>query len=362
MKKYAYIDYIRIIAVFLVLYGHLICVGTNNITFPEIISKNNEKYLPLIPPGTHHLYFIERILYTYFNTQTAVVGVFLFFILTGYLMAMSRYKYTTRNFLINRVLRLFPILLLTIIISGFLLFTVQGIKYDWHNYISTLLLIYPFVQIAPVLGVLWTLIVELIFYLIISHVKKMDFKFIVIFNLVVILLIVFNKSLNSINLFSLIYYLKYISIILIGVAVYYSEHLEKKSFKLGVILLSIVLSYLVLFLNKMFAGDETTYTNFGTYFVALFIYFSLYLLNQFKSSLFSYIPRLFVIIADIGYPVYLLQLPVGFTIMYLVKVKLALNSYCIVLLGGLSVLIIAYLVHRFIEEPMYKYGRKLFKI
>ena len=91
-----YLDLIRIFAMFLVLYGHLVNGASWVTEFPSVFS--NEYHLPINDGMTHKAYILDALLGR-FNTASAVIGVILFFWLTGYLTAMTRERYTGKVFL-----------------------------------------------------------------------------------------------------------------------------------------------------------------------------------------------------------------------------------------------------------------------
>lgn len=89
-KKREYLDWIRIIAVFAVLYGHFANAGSWATQEATVFS---EKYiLPINDGMTHKAWLVDSFL-ARFGTASAVIGVVLFMWLTGYLTAMTREKY-----------------------------------------------------------------------------------------------------------------------------------------------------------------------------------------------------------------------------------------------------------------------------
>lgn len=91
MEKKVYLDWIRFVGVFLVLYGHL-ATAASFIT-QEATVFSDKYVLPINDATLHKAYIIDSFL-AKFNTASEVIGVILFLWLTGYLTAMTRQKYT----------------------------------------------------------------------------------------------------------------------------------------------------------------------------------------------------------------------------------------------------------------------------
>ena len=95
-----YLDVLILLAVVLVMFGHFISVGSVATDIPGVI--NPDFSLHLYDAAKWKLWWVEIIMIEQFSTQTAVLGVSLFFIITGYLIPMMMHRYTRREFLINR--------------------------------------------------------------------------------------------------------------------------------------------------------------------------------------------------------------------------------------------------------------------
>lgn len=209
-----YLDVLRVIATFLVLYSHLVIVGTYAVEIPGTILQSNNAYLPLIPANTQGLHKFGDMLYLV-GTEPAVIGVVLFFTLTGYLSMHGRWKSDGKEYLKKRARRLYPTAILSTIIAVAVLH-LQGIQFTILQYIGSFTLMYPIIQVAPILVVGWFLVVELIYYLILSlFAERLSFKSIVIFDGFILFLSYIWLLGGSDNLLQIVYFLKYIPIIFI---------------------------------------------------------------------------------------------------------------------------------------------------
>ena len=118
------LDILRLISVALVMYGHFVSVGGGAKVIPGIFPASVN--LPLIDASKWHAYKYEIFLINNFHTQAGILGVTLFFIITGYLMPMMAERYNRKEFLINRFFRIFPTLLVSLLTVGLLTYLLNA--------------------------------------------------------------------------------------------------------------------------------------------------------------------------------------------------------------------------------------------
>lgn len=140
-SRLAHVDSLRLIAAGLVVFQHL----------AEHYPAGWSKPLVALGPG--------------------VTGVALFFLISGYVIPFSvRRGLDLRSFAIRRLLRIYPLFLaalVLVVIGGW-----SGVLSHWSDlreanvlrWLANLLLVQEFVGVRPILGVSWTLIIELIWY------------------------------------------------------------------------------------------------------------------------------------------------------------------------------------------------------
>jgi len=151
-NRFAYLDVLRLIAVVLVMFGHFVSVGGGATVIPGIISI--EYPLPLIDSSSWGMWKFEVFMIETFSTQTAILGVTLFFLVTGYLMPVMTERYSRKGFLVNRFFRIFPVLFVAMIVLGIFVGATQEIKFDVSSYLASWTLTYPIFGVVPVAGVL----------------------------------------------------------------------------------------------------------------------------------------------------------------------------------------------------------------
>jgi exopolysaccharide production protein ExoZ len=110
--------------------------------------------------GNHYLASV-------FNGRFGVYGVALFFAISGYLMAELAQRTDAATFLAHRVIRLYPIFWI-LALGKSVLFGTKGAVFFFFN-LSALALM-PMGEIIYPLGIEWTLVFEIIFYLMVAAV------------------------------------------------------------------------------------------------------------------------------------------------------------------------------------------------
>lgn len=358
-KHHRWLDLIRCIAAFLVYYGHMVTVATYAPSIPEAISETNSHLLPMIPVGTHVMDGLELFFTRFLHAQTAVVGVCLFFFLAGYLSVDSQKKYTSRQFLFGRAVRLLPVLWIVTIICGVTLHFVQGIDFTPIEYIAQMTLTTPLIGIRGIIaGVVWTLYTEVLYYLLIAIPKQINLRYIAIIEVIIVFFIKAWQITGSGNLLQIVYFLKYIPIIFIGAAIRITEDKYALWQRVSIVGIFSAFAWAILRFNKCLNGDTTTYPNFSTGVLALALFLLIYALGR-KDILENKIPRPITFFSSINYTFYLSQVCLGFNIMFLLKKYTVKNAYIIEAITFILLIALSTIVHYFIEKPATKYGKEL---
>lgn len=330
------------------MYGHLIIVAMNAPSVDGVIAEKNQFLLPLLDSTKTSRYNLE-LLFLKCGAQTAVVGVVIFFLLTGYLSIDSIARYSKKEFMKKRIIRLFPGLFVATIVAVLIDLTLQGLTFPWHQIIAQIFMIYPIIQVAPLFGVSWTLGVEIVFYILILYFPRINFRYIITVNIIVaIISLLFHVTL-SLNLSQIIYFVKFIPVILIGSAIKISEN-DKWNYRLTKIIIAVVLAWTNLILNRYLNGDDTTYPNIGTAIIGCGIFLSIYLLFNKKRSWDKKIPEFVKVINDNSYMIYLLQIHVGFNVMFYMKYNGITNNYILVITSVVATFFVSFICHVFFEK------------
>ena len=211
-KNFPLIFY-RLIAALLVMLAHLAGTGMYAYEIPCVINGVMEH--PIMEYRGNVLAFLDSFLYYKLNTQNAVVGVVMFFILSGYLTARSlkSKRYTKREFYLRRALRIFPTLWISLIAIGITVYISQGIVFSPFQYVTSGLLLYQVFHVATVTGVIWFLVILVFFYILVGMVKEINLYFISYIHLVIITVGVFYYEFRTPYAYDLLYNLRYMGCI-----------------------------------------------------------------------------------------------------------------------------------------------------
>lgn len=348
---YKYLDLIRTIGVFLVMYGHLVTVAMYSPTIDVVISEDNNYMLPMLDSTKPAIDSLEILFGKFGGVQTAVVGVVIFFMLTGYLSVDSLKRYGGKEFIKNRIIRLFPGIWIATIIAILISFLTQHITFDMLQVIGQLFMLYPLIQVSAMFGVAWTLAVELFFYVVIAHFEEVSYKCIIIVNFFVAMATLILYKTQSSNMNQIIYYIKYIPIILIGAAIKICEDKIKKE-KVIVIISSFIMAWGNLNLNKYLNGDETTYPQLMTGVMAGGIFLVIYWIFSKRKALDNKIPQIVVWISENSYLIYLLQIFVGFNAMLILKHCGIINNFVLVIVAAVANILVGWICHIMFETKL----------
>lgn len=354
ISRLAYLDLLRIVSVVLVMWGHFVSVGGGAQVIPGIINPDFTP-LPLIDQTQWRAYLPEVFLIETFGTQSAILGVSLFFLITGYLMPMMCARYNRRQFLLNRFFRIFPTLTAAVAILGIFLYLTQGITFNAESYLASITLTYPWLGIVPITGVLWTLVIEVIFYLIVFLVGKFTLHRL-IFIQAILLLTIFVGVVYREHYYLWLagYQSRFLLFITIGSAVYLAEKEEATFTKFATLLPSIILSYVGFQLFKLGKVDASTYENLGTHLLAASIFLGFYHLGP---VLLKRLPNMVATLADLVYPFYLIHTAIGLVTMALVREHIN-QPYLILLSAVLASLLASWVLHQSVEKPAISFGRR----
>ena len=356
---------LRILAVFLVIYGHFVSVGMYAPVIPTIISDPN---LPLLP--VNFLAGLDNFLLKRLGTLGGVCGVTIFFLVTGYLMPMMMDKYTRLQFLINRFFRIFPALIVAVVIIGFIVYYTQGISFSIKSYISSITLTYDLIHTLPVTPVLWTLIIEVLFYIICAITGKFSVKKLILLQSIGITTGIIIILAKQNNLSGIIYYMRFFFMIFVGSSIYLSEKSNKIFDKILIILHSFLISFLVFTLSSSYLNSIGIYDNFGiklysrfnTHLITLLIFISFkFIFRQIEYTKIKHY-KILSNLADLVYPLYLLHTSIGLITICLLRNLFSkyfahIPTTTILVITLLIVLGFSIILHNFIEIPGIQLGK-----
>lgn len=292
------------------------------------------------------------------------LGVELFFIISGYVVLMSAQSKTLGQFFTSRVMRLYPAYWVACTFT-FLIARLFGphvhapgwspiLDAPLRGYLVNMTMLQSFFGIAPIDGVYWTLTVELIFYFLVALLISFQwFKHLLSVLAVWLIYCAFVGPTISAGPFSFLLFPRFAPFFISGMVFYLLQTNQAIKWKLYILLL---VSYM-LSLRAVRAGLEETQ---GVFHQPFSLIVALIIITLFFMIFIAIIRRWVQLeqskwVAWAGaltYPIYLLHHNIGYIVMQYFGNRV--NKY-LLLIGVLSmVLLLAYLLHKFIERRFSK--------
>ena len=328
-----------------------------------------------IEPKINHdslFYFSIVDFYSRSHFRLGPFGVALFFLISGFVISLSLQKSNGIGFLVSRFFRIYPTYIIGFTITFFTIYVYTHIRgvdfpFGFKAYAAQILLIRDWLWLPSIDGVSWTLETEIKFYVLIWIIaisgKLNSAKTIVGIALLLGLMNVLFHSqydyllANHVRVYQLVYIITYSAIslafMLAGVCLY-NYHFN--IWTLGKSLITILLVFLA-FISAFFNGPNADQiTVYGVnYSLALLVLVSIYLIRD------SLRPnKLFSFLADISYPLYIVHGINGYILLTVLD-HIHFSPYISLIITIAIVITIAYLLHRFVEIPSNRAGKKLAK-
>lgn len=273
------------------------------------------------------------------------IGVVIFLMMSGYLAISSRYKYTKKEYLINRFIRMYPVYWVLLIIITILSTDISIIKF-----LSNMTLFSKFIGQDEIIGPSWMMPIQIIFFVIIAFFKKKR-----------ILEIIEGKSILIVNKY--IYYWGIIAILLS-----FLRMTLKKPFPVALALLIIVaflgiiyrydkiknfIKFLVLFEFILLISIYISYPErSNAYFIAYNLGIMIFIIFDYKNINLNLANKL----GKISFTFFLGGEISSKIIDLFVTQQYITNNFIIycILLFGVNILL-SYIITKFIEIPLQKH-------
>ena len=349
MKKFSYIEILRLFTSLSVVIYHYIHFfhPFNSFYNPEL--KLDSTQLPF--------FFMLELIYEYGR-----YGVQMFWAISGFVFAFvyldQLKKISSKDFLINRFARLYPLHLLTLIIVmglQILSFKINGnfeiyIGNDLYHFILNFFYIHGwgFAKDASFNAPTWSVSIELIIYFIflisISLLNRFKIKFVVMVYLILLLI----DKYWSIKSFHLTSFFDCFRLFFSGILIYYLY--TKISNRLYLVFISIILVFISLL---------------GSFKLFIFFPATILFLSALGTTKNKKLGNFFQFSGDLTYALYLLHIPTQIIIIlafgyFDIKEEIFYSEYFF--LGYVSfVIFISSLSFRFYEKPLNYKLRKIFK-
>ena len=280
------------------------------------------------------------------------LGVCLFFLISGFVITHSARRESIRVFTLRRVFRILPPLA-----AAVLLVAAQdlaaGVQRPWSDYLYGMTLAgYFTVPQVIVLGVAWTLVIEVLFYILMALVSPLlkgdkPALGIGVASTVPLLAIVFARDLGA-SFFLFAASMAYVPVLLIGSVFYLRQATATGPWMAAVLLLANVVIFMLGLrsIHTTFLPIDNSYLVSVVYAVAIFL-----------PCLNRRAPRALKFVGDISYSLYLLHGTVGFfVVQHAVAAGAGPAAPYLAVAASVGA---SYLFYRGVERPAMRLGKWL---
>ena len=317
-------------------------------------------FVPLKPAYTQHVLSPAWGGFLY-----GVFGVAVFFLISGLVIPISLRNISTGQFLVRRFFRIYPVYWFCLLISIALYFICS---WYWSTPLSDRISLpflaknIPLAHSAAGLPSLdfvsWSLAVELKFYVVFALVSMLGrsahqvmLLSIVFLTLCCVLAFFTTHGMTSLPLISYaVSDMKYLSFMFLGCLFYYVLYRElsaKVALAYGVVIFALFVTVNAFYEPGLFGALTKNYT------YALMLFSVCYLLRMRFSE-----NRVLDFLADISFPLYLVHSMIGYVAMPILISKGINFTFAWMISLGVAVLV-AFLVHRYVEVPVNNLGKRL---
>jgi peptidoglycan/LPS O-acetylase OafA/YrhL len=372
-QKIWFLQLTRVLACLLVVYVHWYGLLTTPNVIHSLLAQDALPDYPKVYLLDYVQMFIDFLHIKYFTGAYFSVG--LFFILSGYVIPLSLKNSKPYDYLIRRILRIYPTLIVCLLIAASTMTLTNlylGSSEPAHFFrfdalVGNMLLIRDIIHAPYIEFATWTLEIEVHFYLMFFFffyfaIEKRMFTFIAS-SLALLFLgkglfylgYLFGEHHRILGIAKIIAVNgNYLSYMFVGTAMYYITSKQWPLLK-GVLMMAglLLLNYFCLLTNKHMA--PTAPFIFINHVYSLCVFALFYLVN-------NYIPysKLLNKIAEFSYPLYLLHGFTGYTLYFLLFH--ATHHVVISALGAFSLVVtLALLVHYLVEQPSISLSKELIK-
>lgn len=300
-----------------------------------------------------------------FHVQFRMLGVALFFLISGFVIPISLEKTKGIPFLIQRMTRIYPVYVIGLLILScsmlvYCFYTKQHWQYGLKSIILNASLFKDWSNVPTMDGINWTLEIELKFYILMAflvqffNIKNARIAIIIglVFLILKFLTFILTSSFWSKPAFIINFNIFFLTYMLIGTGYYnfYKRNLSLKKL-LFYIVTMVTICFVCMFRNQIFTINILDY--YINYSLALLIFTIVYLIKERLAY-----NRVLNCLANISYPLYVVH---GFNsyILMTVLYKYIHNYYICTSAALVMSLLLAYILHLVVELPSIAFGKKL---
>lgn len=365
-QRINFANYLRGMACCFVVIAHMITVFIS----PAVASRltNMPPYNGVLPTQIIPIYSV--------GINWAEIGVALFFLISGFVIPLSLQKYESCQFLVARFFRIVPtyviglsITIIALVIGGWYFGT--HFLYSMWTVFTNYALISDVAYTISIDAVAWTLMTELKFYLLcaimITWIKNTAYQKIVLTCVgLFVLMWIFLDGLISLPLSGVyIFNIPILTFMFIGTMLYfYFSNKIKLVEMIGTVSMLSILFILGVVRGPAFSEAPMAYII--PYFEALGLFLICMLYSKHGLTI---IPQNFITMktesllsffADISYPLYIVHGVTNYVFMRILLDR-GFSPFMVIGIAVLDSIILAFLLHVFVEVPTNEYGKRLAK-
>jgi peptidoglycan/LPS O-acetylase OafA/YrhL len=285
------------------------------------------------------------------------LGVYLFFLISGFVICMSSWGRGVGAFAVSRVVRLYPAYWLSVVVTAVVLtiwpYVTRG-PIDWRDALANLTMVHEPFGVPSIDEVYWTLWVELKFYLLFSLVVwwGLTYRRVVGFCVLWLGAVTAAKAFvpDEYLLVHQVLTTNYAPLFIAGIAFYLMHRFRPTPLLWGLVGVSLLLTLPVALWRNRLTADPGEVPPGPVPVIALLVLCFLLVAGVALGWLHWVRGRWLVVLGATTYPLYLLHLPVGGTMIRLWQDWLP--APLLVALVSAVLVLLAWLVHRYVERPV----------
>ena len=338
----------RFLAALIVWYYHLVQIPTYSLEVFNVLKGTLDA--PIIQDTAFAkigIFLLDR-----FHFDTGSFAVMMFFIASGYLISRMMERYTRKEFLVNRVITTFPTLWVSLIVMAIFVYFSQGIVFTMDDFLASGFPIWPRSSGAFLSAVLWTLRVELKFYLLAAVFGKNRKNLVIYGYMLTLLMAIIAYEFDFPMLYAQMYDLSYMCFAFIGVILECALR-EKDRNWLKYVFAAVIFNLLFFKISAWIFQDSASrmsYPNCVTQIAPVAMFVLLLKLEEYAPQVFQRIPKFVYASVKLVLPYYLTHVTCGIIAMY--HFSKAGCGVIVTILGGILVsVIVAWGIYMLVTKP-----------
>ncbi len=346
----------RILAMLVVLYYHLVEIPSYSL---EIINVTKSPLpAPILPETAFSK--VGLLIYYRLHVDMGSLAVVMFFIASGYLISRMMERYSRREFLVNRAISTFPTLWVSLIVIAVFVGLSQGIVFTPKDFLASMFPFWPVQSGAFISAVLWTMRIELKFYILAALFWKNRKAFVTCGYILIILMSTVYYEFRTPAIHAQMLDIQFMCFSFLGVIIEDRQRAlqeggnRRHKYEYLQVISACVLFNLILFKTSAWlfqdGGDRMSYPNCVTQILPVLLFVLLVELEQHFPAAFQKIPRHILAIGKPVLPYYLTHVACGLIAM--MELSQRGCGVIVTLLGGwVTAFIVAVVIYVLVTRP-----------